>query len=82
MVRSHLVVLQICFDPPLIASENNVRPAARSTASTDGETRSQTFMFIGRQQRDLLGVTKVSRGALSGITAFGRTNAPVEISGT
>jgi len=36
-MTSHLVVLQMCFDRPLIASENNIRPAARSTASTDGD---------------------------------------------
>lgn len=35
-MTSHLVDLQMCFDCPLIASENKVRPAARSTASTDG----------------------------------------------
>lgn len=31
---SHAVVLQICFDVDLICSENSVKPAARSTAST------------------------------------------------
>lgn len=30
----HEVVLHMCFDDALSASENNVRPAARSTAST------------------------------------------------
>jgi hypothetical protein len=29
-----LLVLQICFEPFLISSENSVKPAARSTAST------------------------------------------------
>jgi len=79
-MSSHLVVLQICFDPPLIVSENNVRPAARSTASTDGVAVRR--LFIGRRWRDLLGVTKVSKDVSSEMTAFGSTNAPVEISGT
>lgn len=33
-MTSHLVDLQICFEDDLMASENNVSPAARSTAST------------------------------------------------
>jgi len=37
---SHLVVLQICLEPCLICSENNVRPAAFSTASTTNGIRS------------------------------------------
>ena len=60
-MTSHFVDLQMCFEFALTASEKNVRPAARSTAST--------------------GTTKLSSFASSGMTAFGRTNAPVEISG-
>jgi hypothetical protein len=80
-MTSHLVVLQMCFDPPLIASENNVRPAACSTASTDAVAVRHVQLDNGRR-RDLLGYTKLSKGASSGMTAFGSTNAPVETSGT
>ena len=34
-MTSHFVDLQICLDAFLISSENRVRPAARSTASTE-----------------------------------------------
>lgn len=36
-ITSHLVVLQMCFALDLIWSENSVKPAARSTASTVGK---------------------------------------------
>ena len=37
-ITSHLVDLQMCFVFALTASENKVRPAARSTASTTSST--------------------------------------------
>lgn len=39
-----------------------------------------TKRTMGRSKSNVLGVTKRSSGASSGMIAFGRTNAPVEIS--
>lgn len=78
-MTEHLVVLQICFEEALISSEKNVKPAALSTASTKpGHKRRYPDSM---KYKDLPGTTKFSKGASSGISAFGRTNAPVEISG-
>jgi len=44
MINWQEVVLQICFDDALIASENSVKPAARSTASTMEVLQGQPWM--------------------------------------
>lgn len=72
----HLVVWQICFEVDLTASENRVRPAARSTAST---VSNDEYRFSG-EVLCLPGTTKLSSGASSGIMALGSTNAPVDSS--
>lgn len=74
---SHFVVLQICFEAALTESENRVRPAARSIVST---TNGVCQFHSSAQQIDVLGIMKLSKGASSGITAFGSTNAPVDSS--
>ena len=80
-ITSHLVVLQICFEDDLISSENNVKPAARSTASTNVHPESNLISYI--VWPDVLpGTEKLSKGVVSGIAALGRTKAPVDISGT
>jgi hypothetical protein len=61
-----------------------VRPAARSTASTAHKIRTcaNVKFYLGRYITiNSPGMTKLSNGASSGITALGKTNAPVDISG-
>lgn len=75
---SHCVLWQICLDPAFTASENSVRPAARSTASTE---RTFSKSSLGAMQ-NVPGIMKLVNGVSSGITALGSTNAPVLISKT
>ena len=58
-------------------------PAARSTVSTAWVHKRVRvdFTYKGRKS-NVPGVTKRSSGASSGMIAFGRMNAPVEISWT
>ena len=69
----------MCFDDALIASENKVSPAARSTLSTIDVVKQiiciQALAYIP-------GTTKLSNGVSSEIAALGRTNAPVDTSYT
>src|SRR4051812_29231653 len=83
IITSHLVDWQMCFEEDLIGSEKNVSPATRSTFSTNEETNKNHKN--GQKHRlnfCLLGTTKLSKGAVSGMGAFGRTNAPVASSYT
>lgn len=75
------------------ASEKSVRPAARSTVSTEQIHKENEmgrsdhwpqYVRLGVDVEEGIcapGTTKLSRGASSGMIAFGRTNAPAEISG-
>jgi len=73
---SHFVVLQMCWELRLTASENKVRPAARSTSSTE-----YTWVYGEEDHMEnLLGLTKLVSSASSDIEALGRMNAPVDIS--
>ena len=71
----------MCFEFVFTASENRVSPAALSTASTRQGWLLQSN-FSCEDANNIPGTTKFSSLASSGMTAFGRTNAPVEISGT
>lgn len=81
-MTSHFAVLQMCFDWALIASEKSVRPAARSTASTVQPISAFAHPSDKVGLERVLGTRKLSNLASSGMTAFGRTNAPAEISAT
>ena len=60
-----------------------MRPAARSTTSTVHTIHIITEGSLGRTSlTNSPGMTKVSRGVSSEMTALGKTNAPVDISGT
>jgi hypothetical protein len=62
----------------LISSENRVKPAALSTASTEPEFQLKVVKLkLGHS----LGVLNACNGILSSMLAFGKTNAPAEISG-
>ena len=77
-ITSHLVLRHKCFAEAFNASENKDSPAARSTSSTVTFVRNLENCLV----RSIVpGTIKLSKGAVSGMTAFGSTNAPVEISG-
>jgi hypothetical protein len=81
MMTSHFVSLHSCFADCLTDGANNVRPAAFSTLSTvrgSGARKSQYLSFVGKSS--LPGTWNAVNGTSSGITALGRTKAPIEMS--
>ena len=78
-MTSQRVSRHSCFAVALICGEKSVSPAARSTASTEGNKQNilaPLASWMDYATLSLPGTLKAVNGVLSGITALGRTNAP------